>query len=444
MGKTFGGAVWQGHSDADYLVLRQGVWQFRRWVPRAIAHLDGRGEIRISTGHRDRIQATQMASKLNQILESYWQLLLETERENGSFAGLSERFDDAVRLARRIGVSYVPAFELAQGPLDETLGRVEQLAAREQQFNQPVVQAMLGGAARPSVKLSELSEAYEKFVGDRLLGKSEEQIRKWRATRARAIAHLIELVGDKPINEITRGDALDFKTWWLDRVKEEGYDQGSANKDIGCLSSMLKTMNEAYRLDLDVPFAGLRLAGEKHHPRIAYDPDFVRGRILPGTELAGLNAEARGVVVMVAATGMRPSEIVGLMKERIKLEGDVPYVEIRPDVRHLKTDQSVRDLPLVGRALEVMQAFPDGFARYRNSPDALSAVANKALGSAGLRPTQGHTLYSLRHTFKDRLIAIEVPQRIQDELMGHALKEIAYGSGATLRHKADWLRKVWS
>ena len=54
-----------------------------------------------------------------------------------------------------------------------------------------------------------------------------------------------------------------------------------------------------------------------------------------------------------------------------------------------------------------------------------------------------HTVYSSRHTFKDRLIALEVPQRIQDKLMGHALHEIADGSGSTLKHRADWLARVW-
>ena len=100
-------------------------------------------------------------------------------------------------------------------------------------------------------------------------------------------------------------------------------------------------------------------------------------------------------------------------------------------------------MPLLGIALTVMRAFPDGLPRYRDAPDVFSATVNKALGAAGLRPTPRHTVYSLRHTFKDRLIALEVPQRIQDELMGHALHEIAYGSGSTLKHRADWLARVW-
>jgi hypothetical protein len=43
----------------------------------------------------------------------------------------------------------------------------------------------------------------------------------------------------------------------------------------------------------------------------------VRTRILPGHELASLNAEARAVVIMIAATRMRPNEAVGIIAGRI-------------------------------------------------------------------------------------------------------------------------------
>ncbi len=90
-----------------------------------------------------------------------------------------------------------------------------------------------------------------------------------------------------------------------------------------------------------------------------------------------------------------------------------------------------------------MKAFPGGFPRYRDAPDTLSATVNKALGAAGLRPTPDHTLYSLRHTFKDQLIAIEAPERVQDALMGHAIREVKYGAGPSLEQRAKWLARVW-
>jgi integrase len=60
-----------------------------------------------------------------------------------------------------------------------------------------------------------------------------------------------------------------------------------------------------------------------------------------------------------------------------------------------------------------------------------------------LRPTLEHTVYSLRHTFKDRLIALECPEWVQDALMGHRVREVEYGAGPSLEQKARWLERVW-
>jgi integrase len=90
-----------------------------------------------------------------------------------------------------------------------------------------------------------------------------------------------------------------------------------------------------------------------------------------------------------------------------------------------------------------MRKHPEGFPRYRSSADSFSAIANKCLDTAGLRPTRAHSVYSLRHSFKDRMIAIGTPERIQDELMGHTLKGMPYGNGSTLKHRAEWMAKIW-
>lgn len=431
-----------GHCDADYLSLRGGVWQFQRRVPAAAAMHETRRVVRISTGTRDKTAAGVIASRINAGLEAYWHSLLGSDITTGAPQVDAARFEAAVRTAQRLGLSYRPAAELATAPLREIVERTEVLE-KQPQPTAPVKAAVMGGIDKPVPRLSGLFEAYEKLVADRLVGKSEDQLRKWRAVRQRAVKHFMERMGDKPLADITRNEALDFRAWWIDRVRDEGYDQSSANKDIGSLAAMMRTLDEAWRLNLNLPFARLRVAGEKHNARVPYAAEFVRARILPGTELGTLNPEARAIVQLVAATGMRPSEIVGLTASRIVLEGEIPHVQITGEHRQLKTDHSERDMPLVGVALEVMRKFPSGFERYRHSPDGLSATVNKALGAAGLRPTPGHTLYSLRHTFKDRLIALEAPERVQDALMGHAIREIRYGAGPSLRQRAEWMAKIW-
>lgn len=427
-----------------YLVKRGARWQYRRRVPADMAELDPRGEIRISTGKVDYAAAVIVARRCNAEIEAYWRALSDTAaRGQQPTTGAAERFTAAVRLARQLGVAYRPAADLAEAPIEDLLARIEILRERSAVQSPPAVAAVLGGAEQPVLKLSGLFAAFEQLSADRLIGKSSDQLRKWKNPRLRAVANCIAVLGDKALRDLTRHDALDFKAWWVDRVRDEGYDQGSANKDLGHIASMMLTLDEALRLDLALPFTGVRVAGEKHNPRVPYDPQFVRERILKGDALQSLNNEALAIILLVATTGMRPSEVAALTSHRIHLQANIPHVQVRPDARQLKNDHSARDMPLVGLALEVMRAHPEGFPRYRDAPDSFSATANKALDSAGLRPTPGHTVYSLRHTFKDRLIALEAPERVQDALMGHAISETKYGAGPTLDQLAKWLGLVW-
>lgn len=311
MSSTRRGLSLQGHRDATYLNLIGGIWEFRRRVPKDLAGVDPRKQIRVSTGTRDWARAVSIAARLNEELEEHWRLLAQAAQSGTTPPNIVDDFARAVTTARRLGFSYKPASELAQdASLPELVARVKALKSQPTPTAPHAVTAMLGGVERPLIKLSDLFAEYEKLAADHLIGKSIDQIRKWKNPRLRAINNLIALIGDKPIAAIGRDDALDFRSWWLDRVRDEGYDQGSANKDFGHIANMMKTIDEAWRLKLDLTFQRISIAGERHHPRVPYEPDFVRQNILSGTRLSPLNPEARGVVLMVAATGMRPSEVV--------------------------------------------------------------------------------------------------------------------------------------
>jgi integrase len=155
-----------------------------------------------------------------------------------------------------------------------------------------------------------------------------------------------------------------------------------------------------------------------------------------------LNAEARRAIYLIVETGLRLSEAINLSRETIRLNAAVPHVCVAPDGRHIKTDESKREIPLVGVALMAMRAQPDGFPRYHDKADVLSALVNKALEARGLRPELGQSLYSLRHTFEDRLTAVDAPDKIIACLMGHKWSRPRYGIGPSLEHKREWLERI--
>jgi integrase len=252
----------------------------------------------------------------------------------------------------------------------------------------------------------------------------------------------VKLVGDKPINELTHDDAIDYVEWWRERSMAKNIAPKTANKDVGQLSRMIKEMNVRRRLNLPDIFKGLRLKGEVDKARSPYETEFIRNRIFAPGALDGLNEEARLVLHVVAETGMRPSEVVNLTKTSIMLDAPIPHVKVLPEGRRLKTVDSEREIPLVGHALDALRKRPEGFPRYRDKASSLSAAVNKYLEENKLRPSKDHTVYSLRHSFKDRLISAEAPDSLIDSLMGHRTGKPKYGKGPALDLKLKFLQRI--
>jgi integrase len=237
-------------------------------------------------------------------------------------------------------------------------------------------------------------------------------------------------------------DAIDYSEWWRERVLEDGVAAKTGNKDIGQLSRMLKEMSVRRRLNLPDIFKGLRLKGETEKTRCPFETDFIQNRLLAESALASLNEDARFVLYVIMETGLRPSEVVNLTASAIRLDAPIPHLKIMPEGRRLKTDDSEREIPLVGVALAAMKRRPEGFPRYRDKSSGLSATLNKYLTENRLRPTPDHTVYSLRHSFKDRLVAVEAPDSLIDSLMGHKTYKPKYGKGPSLELKLKFLQRI--
>ena len=174
------------------------------------------------------------------------------------------------------------------------------------------------------------------------------------------------------------------------------------------------------------------------------------GVLLSGDRLDGMSAEGRAVIAMLASTGMRPIEFARLRPGNIVLDHAVPHIRIRPAgtgakaaaEAGLKVRHTARDIPLLGSALAAARAYPDGLTRYADKNDSMTSAIGKYLREHDLLPTDKHSLYSLRHTFKDRLRAVQAPEELIDQLMGHKTRKPAYGTGYPLHVLAEWVARV--
>ena len=426
----------------DFLTRRNGTWHFVRRVPIEYADFDKRGIVKHSTKVRivdDRTgrRASRVATKLNEDLEAHWRGLVEG-KSKAHLAG----HEEARRRARALGLDYIELSQIAVLPYDRQLERVEVSARSGGRTDAGARAAVLGTKKRPVPKLSEVFTEFEILTKDEVKDLSKDQLRIWRNGRIRAVKRLVDLVGDKPVTELTDDDAMAYADDWRDRVAAGETLPKTANKDIGQLSRMLKDISMRRKLKLPDLFQGLRLRGEADRSRVPFENEFIKNQLLAQGALDGLNDEARDVLYVMVETGLRPSEIINLAANTIHLGAKIPYVSVEPDGRRLKTVDSAREIPLVGIALRTLRKRPQGFPHYRDRGSMLSSVLNKYLRENGLKPSKWHTVYSLRHSFKDRLISVEAPDSLIDSLMGHRRHGPKYGKGPSLELKLKFLEQI--
>ena len=150
---------------------------------------------------------------------------------------------------------------------------------------------------------------------------------------------------------------------------------------------------------------------------------------------------------------MRLGEVAGLLKSDINLNTEIPHIKLIPDPwRRLKTRGSERYIPLVGaslwackRILEYNNDSIYAFPRYTSSKEcntnSASAALNKWLKEKLLHD---YVIHGFRHSFRDRLRAIECPSEIIDQLGGWSLKSIGqgYGQGYELYVLRKWINQI--
>lgn len=424
----------------DYLTKRHGHWHYVRRVPLEFATLDPRGFVQQSTkiavlSDRHARKAGRVADAINRELEAYWRGLSEGKAQEAA-----ERYAEARRRARVLGFDYVETQELATRSTVEILERLEKLGGM---IRDPGARtALLGYEQRPAIKLSEVFPKFEHQTRNEVADMSPDQLRRWANGYKLAASDFVSVVGDKEITTITHADVLDYVEWLEDRVADNEIMAKTANKYIGHNSVMIKALNRKLRLGLPDLFSGVRLKAGAANTRPPFPVDFVQNEILADGALIGLNDQARRAVFLIADTGLRLSEAVNLNETTIHLDCNIPYVEVLPDGRRVKTADSIRTIPLVGAALAAMRLHPKGFPRYHDKGASFSAYVNGYLQERGLRPTQQHTVYSLRHTFKDRLIAAKCQDSMIEALMGHADDHPKYGEGPSLELKAEVLSAI--
>ncbi len=153
--------------------------------------------------------------------------------------------------------------------------------------------------------------------------------------------------------------------------------------------------------------------------------------------------DMRWLIALITDTGIRLGEAAGLQINDLKLDEEIPYVDIKPHPwRSLKTKGSQRQVPLVGASLWAAQrieanasscfAFPRYTDNSRCNANSASNALNKWLHSNFRNDI---VIHGFRHAMRDRLRTVSCPSEMIDQIGGWSSGKVGEGYGEGFRLK---------
>jgi integrase len=286
-----------------------------------------------------------------------------------------------------------------------------------------------------------LTEALDLYL--RLKGVGKDKVFKREAERN--IQSVVNVLGDRPMDEYSSSDAAAYR----DNLLKKGLTTNSVKRNFATIRSIINLSIQEHGLDCKNAFSNVFLPDLDDAKRRKPIPTDIIRNIQQ--ECLYIDDEARWLVALISDTGMRLSEATGLHIDDIKLDCEVPHIDLKPHTwRSLKTKGSKRQIPLVGASLWAAKrvkanntASPFAFPKYTSAKgtnaNSASAAINKWLKP---RVPEGCVVHSFRHSLRDRLRAVQCPSDMIDQIGGWATAGVgqAYGEGYDLLSKKHILR----
>ena len=376
-------------SSPDYLYCRNGIFYFTRNVPSDLKSRFNKNRVVVSLHTRSITRAQKSASALSDRLDRYF-VSLRLERFHSQELGL--KFD----------ANMVTSFD------------------------------------EPEVTITDALELYVRLKG---AGRGKVFAR----TAERNIGYLIERIGETPLSDIKPTDAGKFR----DHLIAKGLSSSSVKRVMTSVKAIYNLGAKELGVTNPNPFTGIFIPDNGTViERLPVPLDVIR---TIQDECFMIDDDNRWLVAMIADTGMRLSEAVGLLVDDIKLDAKTPHIILQKHPwRPLKTASSQRDIPLIGSALKAAErvvgqgnrfAFPRYCSELKCNANSASAALNKWLKH---RLPEGCVIHSFRHSLRDRLRAVECPSDIIDAIGGWTTAGIGhkYGKGHDLLVMQRWMKKL--
>jgi integrase len=375
---------------AQYLWLKGSIYYFNRGVPKDVQGHYKSSRIVICLKTTRKDTAARSAKSIAQRLEDYW-------------------------LSLRLANIDIPAFHLLRG--------------EPQKLSQSSCMT--------------LTEALDLYL--RLKGVNKDKT--FHRGAERNIQSVVDVLSDRPLDEYSSSDAAAYRDYLLKR----GLTTNSVKRNFATIRSVINLAIQEHGLECKNAFSRVYLPdlddAKKRKPIPIENIREIQ------KECMSIDDEARWLLALISDTGMRLSEAAGLHIDDIKLDYEIPHIDLKPHAwRSLKTRGSQRQIPLVGASLWAAKRVkatnttsPYAFPRYTSAKGTNANSASAAINK-WLRPRvpDGCVIHSFRHSLRDRLRAVQCPSDMIDQIGGWSTAGVgqSYGEGYGLDVTKSWMYEL--
>jgi hypothetical protein len=309
-----------------YVYLRGKTHYYQRKIPRdLLCRYPGSTHIKVNLKTNDPISIAKKVRELNRHYESTWTAM----RGNPDLQPFSAS-EAAIKLLARNGLQPKP-FDNAEHLLDsfiELLRKKEEAHAEGDPevyysaepgdyLESTEIEALRLLNEEPKFRLSNALQLY-------LDGHRNKNKKKFRTDTERAWGRLIEIIGDKEVEQVSRADANEF----VSRGLAEGVRTTTIGRHISILRAVFNVAIVEREMAKQNPFLRLRIPGlgEDAKVRESYDNDQLTALI---QECRKNDDDVRWLLALQIDLGCRIAEAAGLLLEDLRLDTPIPYVSIR-------------------------------------------------------------------------------------------------------------------
>ena len=245
---------------------------------------------------------------------------------------------------------------------------------------------------------------------------------------------VLDVCGDKPINEYTSDDYFKFKEFLKINILNESEILKQVN-NFFLFSYKKLNIKEKINFKKKSQLTNESKPAEFNNDELI----FVAKKCQESNDLESL------ILLLLMDTGCTISEIIGLSEDDIYLDSYLPFIIIRTNhFRKIKNVNKLRTIPLVGSSLWAINKINRHFKKHNffKMSKLKKNLLKKNVSLKLKKIISDKNLLCFKKSIITRLIQVNCPERVILDIIGQSKKNRLYNEEISLEIKSSWLNQV--